>query len=63
VSYVDRIINGQVVPWVGSGVDGCRRSADVANEELGTLAVDDPRFDEVLAQREAWKQRAGVEES
>lgn len=56
--YADRIRFGSVEPWVGHGADGARRSAAIARDELGTLAMSDPRYDDLEAQALAWDLRA-----
>lgn len=60
----DRIRDGVVAPWVGpDDAEGCRRSAQVAAEELDTLAADDARREGLEAQRQAWLDRAAALEA
>lgn len=58
----EAIREGNVLPWVGEGADGCRRSAQVAADELATLARDDERRPRLEAARQAWLDRAKAEE-
>lgn len=48
------------VPYVGEGVDGCRRSAQIDREEADGLDLRDPRRVELLASAESWEQRAAL---
>ena len=45
-------------PYVGEGIDGCLRSAQIAREEADGLDLRDPRFGEVLASADRWEQQA-----
>ncbi len=45
-------------PYVGSGEDGARRSADIDRNEADTLAWNDPRRDELEKSARAWKDQA-----
>lgn len=42
-------------PYVGSGRDGCRRSAQIDREEADGLDLDDPRHAELLASADRWE--------
>lgn len=45
-------------PYVGQGVDGCRRSARIDREEADCLDLSDPRYAEVIASAESWEWQA-----
>jgi hypothetical protein len=45
-------------PYVGKGVDGCLRSAQIDREEADCLDLSDPRYEQVLASAEQWEQQA-----
>jgi hypothetical protein len=45
-------------PYVGEGVDGCHRSAQIDREEADTLDVLDVRRDELYASAQAWERQA-----
>lgn len=45
-------------PYVGEGVDGCMRSAQIDREEADRLDLDDPRYAEVIASAERWEHQA-----
>lgn len=45
-------------PYVGDGVDGCRRSARIDLEERDTLSVEDPRYARLEASAAAWGRQA-----
>ena len=45
-------------PYVGEGVDGCHRSAQIDREEAETLDVLDVRRDELYASVETWERQA-----
>jgi len=45
-------------PYVGTGEDGCRRSARIDREEADGLNWRDPRHDELIASAEAWEAQA-----
>lgn len=47
-------------PYVGDGVDGCLRSAQIDREEADCLDLSDPRYAEALASAERWEQQAVV---
>jgi hypothetical protein len=57
-SYSARIRAGAVDPWIGTGADGARRSAQIARDEIGSLVTCDPRRAELEAQAAAWDARA-----
>lgn len=59
-SYAERIRAGGVDPWVGTGTDGARRSAQVARDEIASLVTCDPRRAELEAQAAAWDACAHV---
>jgi len=54
VSFADRIRAGEILPWVGEGVDGARRSAQICDDEIFQLDRNDPRRAEIEEQRGAW---------
>ena len=45
-------------PYVGEGIDGSLRSAQIDREEADGLYLRDPRHDELLASAESWEQQA-----
>jgi hypothetical protein len=45
-------------PYVGEGIDGCLRSAQIDREEADCLDRSDPRYSEVIASAERWEQQA-----
>ena len=45
-------------PYVGEGVDGCLRSAQIDREEADCLDLDGPRYAEVIASAESWERQA-----
>lgn len=45
-------------PYVGEGVDGCLRSAQIDREEADCLKRDDPRYAGVIASAESWERQA-----
>ncbi len=45
-------------PYVGDGVDGCLRSAQIDREEADCLDLDDPRYAGVIASAESWERQA-----
>lgn len=45
-------------PYVGEGIDGSLRSAQIDREEADCLDRDDPRHAEVLASAENWERQA-----
>ena len=45
-------------PYVGSGEDGCRRSAAMDREEADTLSWDDPRKDSLHKSASRWEDQA-----
>lgn len=45
-------------PYVGSGVDGCIRSAAIDRSEANTYNSDDPRRDECMASAAEWEAQA-----
>ena len=45
-------------PYVGSGADGARRSAQIDREELDLLSRDDPRREATEASIERWERQA-----
>jgi hypothetical protein len=45
-------------PYVGTGIDGARRSAQIDREEADTLAADDPRREELLLSARQWEEQA-----
>ena len=47
-------------PYVGEGVDGCLRSAQIDREEADCLDRSDPRCSEVIASAERWEQQAEI---
>lgn len=51
------------IPYVGSGVDGCLRSAQIDREELELLSADDHRRDLLLGSIRAWEMQATLEPS
>jgi putative phage-type endonuclease len=46
------------IPYVGDGLDGCRRSAQMDREEADGLDLLDPRIDELLASADRWEAQA-----
>lgn len=46
------------VPYVGDGVDGARRSAQIDREEAELLDRDDPRRGELAGSAERWEDQA-----
>lgn len=55
-------MNGWRNPYVGSGADGARRSANIDRDELDTLDQDDPRRPAIEASIERWERQAEQEE-
>lgn len=49
-------------PYVGSGADGARRSAQIDREELALLSRDDPRRETLEASIERWERQAEDDE-
>lgn len=49
-------------PYVGSGADGARRSANIDRDELDTLDTDDPRREAIEESIERWEKQAEEEE-
>ena len=49
-------------PYVGSGADGARRSANIDRDELDTLDRDDPRWDAIVESIERWERQAEEED-
>lgn len=49
-------------PYVGSGADGARRSANIDRDELDTLDRDDPRWDAIVDSIERWERQAEEED-
>jgi hypothetical protein len=45
-------------PYVGTGADGARRSAQIDREEADTLHVNDPRFGQLLNSAAEWDRQA-----
>jgi hypothetical protein len=45
-------------PYVGQGVDGCHRSAQIDREEADTLDVLDVRREQLYASADAWERQA-----
>lgn len=45
-------------PYVGEGVDGCLRSAQIDREEADCLDATDPRYAEALLSAERWELQA-----
>ena len=45
-------------PYVGEGIDGCLRSAQIDREEADCLDLNDPRYAEVIASAESWERQA-----
>ena len=50
-------------PYVGSGADGARRSADIDRDELDILDTDDPRREAIKDSIERWEQQARDEDA
>lgn len=49
-------------PYVGTGADGARRSANIDRDELDTLDTDDPRREALQESVERWEQQAREED-
>lgn len=49
-------------PYVGSGADGARRSADIDRDELDILDLDDPRREYLEESVERWERQAEKED-
>jgi hypothetical protein len=49
-------------PYVGSGADGARRSANIDRDELDILDRDDPRRPAIEESIERWERQAVQEE-
>ncbi|HSE44883.1 MAG TPA: hypothetical protein VLA89_06100 [Gemmatimonadales bacterium] len=49
-------------PYVGSGADGARRSANIDRDELDTLDTDDPRREAIEESIRRWEDQAEREE-
>ena len=49
-------------PYVGSGADGARRSADIDRDELDTLDTDDPRREALEESVRRWERQAEEED-
>lgn len=49
-------------PYVGSGADGARRSANIDRDELDTLDLDDPRREAIEESASRWERQAEQEE-
>ena len=45
-------------PYVGSGADGARRSAEIDREEMDLLDLDDPRREAIQDSIERWERQA-----
>jgi hypothetical protein len=45
-------------PYVGEGIDGCLRSAQIDREEADCLDLNDPRYAEVIASAASWERQA-----
>jgi hypothetical protein len=63
MSYADRIRAGEVSPWVGDvdELEGARRSAAIAAEEIATLAPYElERHEALILTRQAWLDRAAL---
>lgn len=55
-------MNGWRRPYVGSGADGARRSAEIDREERDLLDRDDPRRESLTDSVERWERQAREEE-
>jgi hypothetical protein len=49
-------------PYVGTGADGARRSANIDRDELDTLDTDDPRREAIQDSIDRWERQADEEE-
>lgn len=49
---------GDRIPYVGSGADGARRSAQIDREEIDGLDLDDPRTGELALSAAEWDAQA-----
>jgi hypothetical protein len=51
------------LPYVGTGADGARRSAEIDRTEADGLDAADPRRDELLQSADRWELQAYIAES
>ena len=50
------------IPYVGTGADGARRSAEIDRTEADTLDRSDPRWDRLQLSASAWELQAELAE-